>query len=33
LTNFFLDAENDGKAALEAAKAEFDQMIQHSELC
>jgi len=28
LTNFFLDAENDGKAALEAAKAEFDQMIQ-----
>jgi len=28
LTNFFLDANNDGKAALDAAKAEFDQMIQ-----
>ena len=27
LTNFFLDADNDGKAALTAAKAEFDKMI------
>ena len=28
LTNFFLDANNDGAAALKAAKAEFDLMIQ-----
>uniref|UniRef100_A0A7S0HQK2 Adenosylcobinamide kinase n=1 Tax=Phaeocystis antarctica TaxID=33657 RepID=A0A7S0HQK2_9EUKA len=28
LTNFFLDADNDGKKALEAVKAEFDKMIQ-----
>lgn len=28
LTNFFLDADSDGKAALDAAKAEFDKMIQ-----
>ena len=28
LTNFFLDADNDGAAALAAAKAEFDTMVQ-----
>ena len=28
LTNFFLDADNDGAAALSAAKAEFDKMVE-----
>ena len=28
LTNFFLDANNDGEAALKEIKAEFDKMVQ-----